>query len=434
VKRVVVLVCLLAGSRPASAGFTMTYSGDPHPGMHRETWTDAAIPARIRIVQVDLTSSEIGVYATPESDRGIPTSQFATNKNAELAINGDAFAVNGYVPLGLAMGNGNPWSQTADDNTSAVFHFRREGERTYASIIPPEAVIAPTDLPPGTQGVVSGRPLLVRESVAVTSFACDDATTIPCQLAPRTAIALSPDGNTLWLAVVDGWQSGSLGVTAQQLADFLVARGAGMAMMLDGGSSSTLFLDGSVISSPSDGVERSVANHIAFKYGQLPKGQLYGLICKHDVIGCGTDSSRKISGATVYLDDGRNQVTDSTAAYDFLSITPRLACVTVKKTGYLTKTQCAQVVAGEITYNSVAMWEGTDPPDAGVRMDATIYPDATKSGDAQTGDGGTGHTPPGGGCCETNVGGRDDPASVPLLVLVALFLRRRRGTLRRGRE
>jgi MYXO-CTERM domain-containing protein len=426
VKRALVIACLLAGARPASAGFTVTFSDDPHPGMHRETWTDAAIPARIRLVQVDLTSSEIGVYATPESDRGIPTSQFASHKNAQLAINGDAFAVNGYVPLGLATGDGNTWSQTADDNASAVFHFRREGERTYAAIIPPEAVITPADLPAGTQGVVSGRPLLVRESVAVTGFACDDATTIPCQAAPRTAIAVSPDGNTLWLAVVDGWQSGSLGVTAQQLADFLVARGAGMAMMLDGGSSSTLFLDGSVISSPSDGVERSVANHLAFKYGQLPKGQLYGLVCKHDVIGCGNDSARKISGATVYLDDGRMQVTDTTAAYDFLSVTPRLACVTVKKTGYLTKTQCAQVAAGDITYNSVAMWEGTDSPDAGVRMDATVYPDSTLSGDAETGDGGTGYRPPGGGCCEA--GGGDPTGIPPLVVLVAFFLRRRRGT------
>src|SRR6185369_13275994 len=123
-------------------------------------------------------------------------------------------------------GNGNTWSQTADDGTSAVFHFRREGERTYASIIPPEAVIAPMDLPQGTQGVVSGRPLLVRQSVAVATYDCNDSTTIPCTPAPRTAIALSADGNTLWLAVVDGWQSGSIGVTCPQLADFLKARGA----------------------------------------------------------------------------------------------------------------------------------------------------------------------------------------------------------------
>jgi hypothetical protein len=424
VKLALALVCALA--TPAFAGFTMTFSADPHPGMHRETWTDSAIPARIRLVQIDLSSSEIAVYATPESDRGITTTEFATRKNAQLAINGDAFAVNGYVPRGLAMGASNPWSQTSDDTTSSVFHFRREGERTSAAIIPPEAVITPMDLPEGTEGIISGRPLLVRQSVAVAQFDCNDSTSMPCQPAPRTAIAVSPDGRYLWLAVVDGWQSGSIGVTCSQLADFLVARGAGMAMALDGGSSSTLFLDGDVISSPSDGVERSVANHLAFKYGQLPKGQMYGLVCKHNVIGCGNDPARKISGAQVYLDDTRMQTTDSTAVFDFLNVTPRLACVTVKKTGYQTVTQCRQVVAGEITYNSVAMWEGTDPPDAGVRMDAAVYPDATTAGDAHTGDGGVGLIDPPGGCCDS--GGRADLARVPLLVLVAFFLRRRRGT------
>jgi len=425
VKRVLVLVCVLAGYRSAQAGFTMTFSGDPHPGMHRETWTDSAIPARIRLIEVNLTSSEIAVYATPESSRGITTSEFAARKNAQLAINGDAFAVNGYVPRGLAMGASNPWSQTADDPTMAVFHFRRVGERTFADIIPPEAVITPADLPEGTEGVISGRPLLVRQSVAVAQFDCNDSSSMPCQLAPRTAIAVSPDGSTMWLAVVDGWQTGSVGVTCSQLAEFLVAHGAGMAMALDGGSSSTLFLDGDVISSPSDGVERTVANHLAFKYGQLPKGEMYGLVCKHSVMGCATDTTRHISGAQVFLDDSRMVTTDASASFDFAGVTPRLACVTVKKTGYLTTTQCRQVVTGEVTYNSVALWEGMDPPDAGVRKDAAVYPDATTAGDAQTGDGGNGYMDPGGGCCET---GRGDPAAVPLLVVVALFLRRRRGT------
>jgi len=422
-RRVLVLLCVLAG--PASAQPMMTFSADPYPGIHRETWVDSAVPARIRLMRINLTSSEIAVYATQESDRGITTTDYAAKKNAQVAINGDAFAVNGYIPLGLAMGGGNPWSQTADDATSATFHFRRGGERTYADIIPPENIIAPADLPDGTEGVISGRPLLVRQSAVTTQFDCNDPVTMPCTLAPRTAIAVSPDGNTMWLAVVDGWQSGSLGMTCAQLADFLLARGAGMAVALDGGSSSTLVLDGDVISSPSDGVERTVANHLAIKYGMLPKGELYGLICKHSVVGCSSDSTRKISGATVILDDGRTQTTDSTAAYDFLNITPRLACVTVKKTGFLTKTQCRQVVAGELQYNSVAMWEGTDPPDAGVRNDAAVYPDATPLTDAQTGDGGNGLDGPGGGCCQTS---SSDLPSAPLLVVVAFFLRRRRGT------
>lgn len=419
------LVIMLVAST-ASAAPMMTFSADPYPGIRRETWmwNDPGINARIRLVRINLTSSEIAVYATQESDRGITTSEFADRRNAQVAINGDAFAVNGYVPRGLAIGGGNPWSQTADDGTSAVFHLRRVGERTYAGILPPESVVTPADLPGGTEGVISGRPILVRQSVANTTYDCNDAVTIPCQAAPRTAVAVSPDGNTLWLVVVDGWQSGSLGLKAQELADFLVARGAGMAVALDGGSSSTLVLDGSVISSPSDGVERAVANHLAIKYGMLPKGELFGLICKHTVIGCADDPAKKISGAVVKLDDGRMVTTDATAGYDFLNVTPRLACVTVRKTGYLTKTQCRQVVAGQLNYNSVAMWEGTDPPPDPTMTDAGVTPDASTLGDGGTGDGGSGFDDPGGGCCQTQTG---SDASA-LFVLLAWFARRRRGT------
>jgi hypothetical protein len=425
----VAAVLLLA--LPASAAPSLTYSGDPYPGIHRETWTDGnpAAPVRIRLIRIDLTSSEIALYATKEADRGLTTTDYAARVGAQVAINGDAFAVNGYVPRGLAMGDSSVWSNTADDARSAVFHLRRVGERTIAGIVA-DSVITPADLPEGTEGVISGRPLLVRQSqVAADQIDCNDPVSIDCQLAPRTALAVSADGNTLWLAVVDGWQSASWGMTLPDLAEFLRQRGAAMAMALDGGSSSTLVLDGTVISSPSDGVERNVANHLAVKYGMLPKGELYGLVCQHSVINCATDvPSRKIAGATVVLDDGRTLVTDTSGAYDFVGVTPRLACVTVKKTGYLTKTQCRQVEPGTITYNSVALWEGTDPPDAGVGEDAGIASDASTASDARGNDGGTGYDGPGGGCCD---GGRARPDAV-LLVLVAFFWSRRRGTNGQG--
>ncbi len=427
-KLVVAAVLALATQASAAPTLTMTFQSDPYPGIRRETWSDSnpSQPVRIRLVRIDLSSSEIALYATTESDRGLTTSDYAARVGAMVAINGDAFLVNGYVPRGLAMGASNPWSNTADDTRSAVFHLRRVGERTFAGIVGPESIVAASDLPEGTEGVISGRPLLVRQSqVASDQINCNDPISLDCQVAPRTAIAVSPDGNTLWLAVVDGWQSVSHGITLPDLAAFLVQRGAGMAMALDGGSSSTLVLDGMVISAPSDGIERTVANHLAIKYGMLPKGELYGLICKHSVINCATDTpSRKLSGAEVTLDDGRTVTTDTTGAYDFIGVTARLACVTVKKDGYLTKTQCRQVEPGIINYNSVAMWEGMDPPDAGVGEDAGIGTDASIAGDAQTGDGGNGLNGPGGGCCDT---GRDRPDAA-LLVFVAWFLTRRRGT------
>src|SRR5678815_3156254 len=93
------------------------------------------------------------------------------------------------------------------------FHLRRVGERTIAGIAA-DSIVAPSDLPDGTEGVISGRPLLVRQSlVATDQINCNDPITMDCQVAPRTAIAVSADGNTLLLAVVDGWQNASYGMT-----------------------------------------------------------------------------------------------------------------------------------------------------------------------------------------------------------------------------
>ena len=420
-RRAGLLVVLIAVSAAGSAvaAPVRTTQSDPHPGIHVERWVDSAVPARIVLVEIDLTSAEIALYATKESDKGLTTSGYATRKAAQVAINGDAFAVAGYTPRGLAIGDSTPWTNTADNAQLALFHLRRVGERTHAAIVPPEITVEPDELPTGTQGAIGGGPLLVRAGSVETSFDCNDPQSVPCQRAPRSALALSADGNRLWLATVDGWQSGSSGLTAAELAGFMQARGAAWAMALDSGSSSTMVIDGTLAGTPSDGIERTVANHLAVKYGMLPAGELVGLICQTSVFNC-----TRISGAQVTLDDGRVRTTAADGLYDFTGVTPRLACVTVRKTGFLTKKQCQTVDSGIQTYNSVVLEPGTDPPpDAGV-------PDAALPDDAAPGDGGDGtdagipEIGDGGGCCGA---GRDRP-SFALLVLVGWMLARRRGT------
>ncbi len=412
------LVALLAGS--ASAAPVRTMQSDPYPGIHLERWVDAAVPARIVLVEIDLTSAEIALYATKESDKGITTSGFATRKAAQIAINGDAFAVADYRPRGLAIGDTTAWTNTADNAVLALFHLRRVGERTQAAIVPPELTVEPDELPEGTQGAIGGGPLLLRAGSVETSFACTDPQTVPCQRAPRSAIGLSADGNRLFLVTVDGWQSGSIGLTMAELAGFLQGRQAAWAMALDSGSSSTLVVDGAVVNSPSDGIERRVANHLAVKYGMLPAGELVGLICQNSVFNC-----TRINQAQVTLDDSRVDTTGVDGFYDFPAVTPRLACVTVRKLGFKTKKQCQTVDSGIQTYNSVVLEPGTDPPvDAGVPEDSALPDDADPGDGGLRPDAGNPETGDGPGCCNA---GRDRPA-IALLVLVGWMLARRRGT------
>lgn len=416
---------LVAHAASAFAAPTLSSQSDPYPGIHREIWVDSAVPARIHLLRIDLTSAELAVYATKESDSGLKTSELSDLLNAQVAVNGGPFQVAGFRPRGLAIGDSTAWTMTGDTPDWAVLHFRRSGERTVATIVPPETQVDASSLPNGTEGVISGRPLLVR-SGNVETFDCNDTLAFPCTRGPRTAVGISADGNTMWLVVVNGWQSASHGLTASELAQFIRSRGAFNAVAFDGGASSTMVINGAVANTPSDGVERTVANHLAIKYGALPKGEMVGFLCATpDLPNCGTDATIRVNGR-VTLDDGR--VVDTTNGFfGFAGITPRLACITVKKTGYLTKVQCKPVKSGVQTYNSVIMEMGVDMPDAGV-PDAPVDIDASTDDGGTWPDGGFPETGGGGGCCEVqgDLGG----AHTGLVVgaLVAWRLRRRRGT------
>ncbi len=425
---------------PAAGAATRTSTSEPYPGVVLEQWEEGSIPARIHVVRVDLTSAELTVRATREEHRGRTVSAFAAGVGAQLAVNGDLFAPAGYVPRGLAMGDGAAWSSTRDDAMAAVFRFGKVASRTDGLVIVPESVVALADLPSFVPGVVSGRPMLVRADQAVTSFDCADAAAMPCVRAPRTALGLSEDNRRLWLVVVDGWQATSTGMTAAELAGFLRARGVRDAIALDGGGASTLFVAnrGGVVSAPSDGVERPVANHLGVVFGAQPPGTLFGVVRE------GSLSGPNLAAVRVTLDDGRAVTTDGSGAGYSFSVSPRYACVTAEKTGYNTVTQCKQVEPGIINYNSIVMFPIGTGTDAGV-IDAP-GPDAGGGGDGGGGDdggpgqdaasdGGDGGGGGGEGCCAVGGDRTGALAGVAGLALAVVFgvSRPRPGRRRRRR-
>lgn len=79
---------------------------------------------------------------------------------------------------------------------------------------------------------------------------------------PRTAVAKLKDGKLLMITV-DGRSTKSVGMNLAELAEMLLEFGATDAMNLDGGGSTTMFLDGKVINHPSDKEgERKVSDAI----------------------------------------------------------------------------------------------------------------------------------------------------------------------------
>jgi hypothetical protein len=80
---------------------------------------------------------------------------------------------------------------------------------------------------------------------------------------PRTFVGINRDTTRLYLCTVDGRQPASVGMSFQEMADFLLSIGASEAVNLDGGGSTTMVARGRVVNKPSDKTgERAVANSL----------------------------------------------------------------------------------------------------------------------------------------------------------------------------
>jgi hypothetical protein len=78
---------------------------------------------------------------------------------------------------------------------------------------------------------------------------------------PRSLVAKSKSGDTVWLITVDGRQTASIGMNFDDMASFLKDLGAWDAVNLDGGGSTAMVVNGKVVNIPSDPTgERAVAN------------------------------------------------------------------------------------------------------------------------------------------------------------------------------
>jgi hypothetical protein len=94
---------------------------------------------------------------------------------------------------------------------------------------------------------------------------------------PRTAIGIDEEGFA-YLVVADGRSSASIGMSLAELQMYLDGLGLLNAINLDGGGSSTMVLRGSVMNTPSDGRERSVASVVEFTQQHVT--------CRHDFVRC----------------------------------------------------------------------------------------------------------------------------------------------------
>lgn len=112
------------------------------------------------------------------------------------------------------------------------------------------------------KNAVGGGPVIVADGRPLQAWDAENFNSdFALKRHPRTAIGATPLGD-VWLVIVEGRQTLSVGATIDELAKIMARLGCTDAINLDGGGSSELALSGMVVNRPSDGVERPIANSI----------------------------------------------------------------------------------------------------------------------------------------------------------------------------
>ena len=181
------------------------------------------------------------------------TSEIAKDHHAILAINGDFY---GARNKGYVIREGVLYRETGSGGEDLVIY-----EDGSFGIIEEEEITAKELLEQGAWNVLSFGPALVMEGeIAVTK---EEEVGKAMASNPRTAIGICADGSYL-MVVSDGRTSESEGLNLYGLAEIMQALGAKTAYNLDGGGSSTMVFQGSVINKPTTGgrriSERSVSD------------------------------------------------------------------------------------------------------------------------------------------------------------------------------
>ena len=219
-------------------------------GVEYQHFTRGGLDAHV--VRVDLRNGAARVVASEASDRGLTVSEFAKKRGAIVAVNADYFDEQ-QRPIGLSASACGVWTQGQKVG-------RKQG---LVGVGRKRAEIQQNTMKKRwwMSGAVSGWPLLNKDCEPLANLPGSDHFTRAPH--PRTAVGLSKNGKTMYIVVADGRRPGVPGPTLPELAAFLDELGACVAMNLDGGGSSAMWIRDAIVNIPSDGVERKVGNHLA---------------------------------------------------------------------------------------------------------------------------------------------------------------------------
>ena len=189
------------------------------------------------------------------------TSVTAANNSAILAINGDFYGAN---TTGYVIRNGVVYRNTVrEDASNGDLAIYKDGS---FGIVYENDVSAEDLVKNGVVNLLAFDPTLVNNGKITVSSNSEVGQSMASN--PRTAIGII-DKNHYVIVVSDGRTSESQGLSLYQLAQVMKSYGVKTAYNLDGGGSSTLYLNGKVINKPTTNgtiSERAVSDIVYIGY------------------------------------------------------------------------------------------------------------------------------------------------------------------------
>jgi hypothetical protein len=256
-----------------------------------------SLPINAWYVTIDEADPDIytKVFVSDDtSDNRETISSFAHNLGARVVVNGGYFTMNRTPALhyGLLISDGKMISSSTDSVLRDSVHygvaraaigFSNEDDMDISWVTMRDGILYSWPFPPPNQrgkpahpldysdakvwkvhdAIGAGPALVMDGEIHITSD--EEAffgTAIP-KVHPRTAVGYTKKG-TLILMVVDGRQESSRGVSLEELATLMQELNVVEAMNLDGGGSSSLVVDNTLVNHPTSSLtEREVMSAIA---------------------------------------------------------------------------------------------------------------------------------------------------------------------------
>ncbi len=234
------------------------------------------IPQSIHVLEVD--STKFSIMPARALDKCVGRENvlsLSMRKGAIAAINGGFFAIGGNhegSPCGILKIEGEWYGLPAkprgaigwDKKHRVLFDRLLTHLEGIDFHVDPQTGCTTSEEWEKMDHIVGGTPLLIQNGEKVKDFSSEKTiVTFLTQRHARTAIGILANGNWVFV-VVDGKQPTlSLGMTMDELADFMETLGCIDALNLDGGGSSTFVYQGQVINQPiGDGDENDHNLHV----------------------------------------------------------------------------------------------------------------------------------------------------------------------------